>query len=393
MRHRGRSLQEASAMHDVMVVFGTRPEAIKMAPVVVALRSLPDVRVSVVVTAQHRQMLDQVLELFGIVPDEDLDVMAPGQTLPELFARILAPMCEVIARRRPDLVLVHGDTSTTLATALAAYYQRVPVAHVEAGLRTRDMFSPWPEEANRRLTAPLAALHFAPTEQARRNLEAEGIVDRVHVTGNTVIDALLDVVRRLDADAALRQKAGAHFPFLDPRKRLILVTGHRRENFGGGFENICEALRLLAARGDVQIVYPVHLNPNVQEPVNRILSGVDDVHLVEPLDYLPFVHLMTRAHVILTDSGGIQEEAPSLGKPVLVMRDTTERPEAVAAGTARLVGTSTESIRTQTRQLLDDAAAHAEMAQATNPYGNGKASSAIAQHARGFLELNTERTS
>jgi UDP-N-acetylglucosamine 2-epimerase (non-hydrolysing) len=371
-------LRKQRPMRDVMVVFGTRPEAIKMAPVVAALRALPDVRVNIVVTAQHRQMLDQVLELFGLVPDEDLDLMAPGQSLPDLFGRILARMSEVVARRRPALVLVHGDTSTTLASALAAYYQRVPVAHVEAGLRTHDLYAPWPEEANRRLTAPLAALHFAPTEQARRNLAAEGIVAGVHVTGNTVIDALLDVVRRLDGDAALRAQIAARFPFLDPGKRLVLVTGHRRENFGDGFENICRALRTLAERGDVQVVYPVHLNPNVQEPVNRVLSRVAGVHLVEPQDYLPFVFLMTRAHLILTDSGGIQEEAPSLGKPVLVMRSTTERPEAVEAGTVRLVGTDADVIVADAVRLLDDAEACAAMARAHNPYGDGAASQRIA---------------
>jgi len=329
-------------------------------------------------------MLDQVLELFGIVPDDDLDVMAPGQALPDLFGRILTGMTAVLERRRPDLVLVHGDTSTTLATALAAFYAKVPVGHVEAGLRTGDMAAPWPEEGNRRLTAPLTQLHFAPTSLSRDNLLAEGIAaESIHVTGNTVIDALLAVVARVEADAALAGKLAAGFPFLDPSKRLVLITGHRRENFGDGFENICLALRDLAQRGDVQLLYPVHLNPQVQEPVNRILDGVVNVHLVPPQDYLPFVYLMSRAHLILTDSGGIQEEAPSLGKPVLVMRDTTERPEAVTAGTVRLVGTDRARIVAEVSRLLDDEAAHGEMSRAHNPYGDGQAAARIAGIIRG----------
>lgn len=363
----------------VMVVFGTRPEAIKMAPVVAALRSTPGIAVGVVVTAQHRQMLDQVLDLFDILPDEDLDLMRPGQTLPDTFSRILSGMHEVIGRRRPDLVLVHGDTTTTLATALAAYYARVPAGHVEAGLRTGDMRAPWPEEANRRLTAPLAALHFAPTTRARDNLLAEGIdADTIHVTGNTVIDALLDVVARIEADPALRAELAARFPFLDAGKRLVLVTGHRRENFGDGFEQICIALRTLGTRDDVQVVYPVHLNPSVQEPVQRILGDAPNVHLIAPQDYLPFVYLMMRSDVILSDSGGIQEEAPSLGKPVLVMRAATERPEAVDAGTVRLVGTDTERIVSGISGLLEDPVAYEAMARAHNPYGDGKAARRIA---------------
>lgn len=363
-----------------MVVFGTRPEAIKMAPVVSALRADPDLETIVAVTAQHRQMLDQVLELFGIVPDEDLDVMQPGQTLPGLFSRILTGMTEAIEKHRPDLVLVHGDTSTTLAAALAAFYARTPVAHVEAGLRTGNLMAPWPEEANRRLVAPLARFHFAPTENAARNLRGEGTPEAlIHVTGNTVIDALLEVTGRFEREPTLAQSLAATLPPLDPGKRLVLVTGHRRENFGGGFEQICEALAALADRGDTQIVYPVHLNPNVQEPVNRILGGRSGVTLIKPLDYLPFVYLMSRAHLILTDSGGIQEEAPSLGKPVLVMRDTTERPEAVDAGTVLLVGTSRDRILEAATRLLDDAAAYEAMSRAHNPYGDGKASQRIAR--------------
>ncbi|GAB2662510.1 non-hydrolyzing UDP-N-acetylglucosamine 2-epimerase [Arenimonas aestuarii] len=363
----------------VMVVFGTRPEAIKMAPVVSALKARSDIDTLVAVTAQHRQMLDQVLELFDLKPDDDLDVMAPGQALPDLFGRILTGMTGVLEARRPDLVLVHGDTSTTLATAMAAFYAKVPVGHVEAGLRTGDLQAPWPEEANRRLTAPLSSLHFAPTPRSRDNLLAEGLpAQSIHVTGNTVIDALLSVVARFEADASLAGELATRFPFLDPGKRLVLVTGHRRENFGDGFEQMCLAIRDLAERGDTQVVYPVHLNPRVQEPVNRILGEVGNVHLIEPQDYLPFVFLMSRAHLILTDSGGIQEEAPSLGKPVLVMRDTTERPEAVEAGTVRLVGTDRDRIVGEAARLLDDAEAYAVMSRAHNPYGDGEAARRIA---------------
>jgi UDP-N-acetylglucosamine 2-epimerase len=328
-------------------------------------------------------MLDQVLQLFGIVPGDDLDLMAPDQALPDLFGRILSGMSGVIERRQPDLVLVHGDTSTTLATALAAYYARVPIGHVEAGLRTGNLYAPWPEEANRRLVSPLAAVHFAPTERSRANLLAEGLDDAaIHVTGNTVIDALLDVADRVDRDAALRQELEARFPFLDPGRRMVLVTGHRRENFGEGFDHICGALRALAARPDVQVVYPVHLNPNVQEPVTRMLGGLPNVHLLPPQDYLPFVYLMTRAHFILTDSGGVQEEAPSLGKPVLVMRETTERPEALEAGTVRLVGTDPGLILREATRLLDDEAFHKSMAMAHNPYGDGLAATRIANLIR-----------
>lgn len=363
-----------------MLVLGTRPDAIKMAPVASALRAAPGIDVGIAVTAQHRHMLDQVLELFRIEPDDDLNLMQTDQGLPDLFARALTGMSAVIARRRPDLVLVHGDTSTTLAASLAAFYARTPVAHVEAGLRTGDLAAPWPEEMNRRLTAPLAALHFAPTARARDNLLAEGIApERVHVTGNTVVDALLQVTERIAADAALRDRLDAMFPFIDPTRPLVLVTGHRRESFGGGFESICHALADIADTREVQIVYPVHLNPNVQEPVRRLLAGRGNVHLLEPLDYLPFIRLMDRAHLILTDSGGIQEEAPSLGKPVLVMRETTERPEAVEAGTVRLVGTDRGTIVAETLRLLDDQEAWSAMAQAHNPYGDGRAAIRIAE--------------
>ncbi|WP_317850490.1 non-hydrolyzing UDP-N-acetylglucosamine 2-epimerase [Stenotrophomonas indicatrix] len=363
----------------VMVVFGTRPEAIKMAPVVEALKARPELETVVAVTAQHRQMLDQVMDLFGITPDVDLNVMEPGQSLAGLFAKILTGMTTVIADYKPDLVLVHGDTSTTLASALAAFYNRVAVGHVEAGLRTGDIYAPWPEEGNRRLTGPLTRLHFAPTTRSRDNLLAEGTSSTdIHITGNTVIDALLNVADKLKHDIALNESMRARFPFLDASKRLILVTGHRRENFGSGFESICEALKALASRGDTQIVYPVHLNPNVQGPVNRILADAPGVILIEPQDYLPFVYLMTQATLIITDSGGVQEEAPSLGKPVLVMRDTTERPEAVDAGTVRLVGTDAQRIVEEANRLLDDTQAYQQMSRAHNPYGDGRASQRIA---------------
>jgi UDP-N-acetylglucosamine 2-epimerase len=364
----------------VMITFGTRPEAIKMAPVVRALRERGDVTPIVAVTAQHREMLDQVLDLFGITPEEDLNVMQPGQTLPGLTARIVEGMSEVIARRKPDVVLVHGDTTTTLATSLAAFYNRVRIGHVEAGLRTGDLYSPWPEEANRRLTAPLATWHFSPTGTSRANLLAEGIPEKdIYVTGNTVIDALLQVDARFESDTALESDMAHRFPWLQPSRRLILVTGHRRENFGDGFERICRALARIAQREDVQIVYPVHLNPNVREPVHRHLSGLSNVHLIEPQEYLPFVYLMRRSYLILTDSGGVQEEAPSLGKPVLVMRDTTERPEAVEAGTVRLVGTNDDVIVGELTSLLDDSALYARMSEAHNPYGDGNASLRIVE--------------
>jgi len=376
-------------MKRVLVVFGTRPEAIKMAPVVAALKSAGSLDVQVVVTAQHREMLDQVLRLFELTPDVDLNLMMPGQGLSQLFARILVAMTEVIETTRPDLVLVHGDTSTTLATSLAAFHCRVPVGHVEAGLRTRNMMSPWPEEGNRRLTAPLSALHFAPTDTSRCNLAAEGITRGVEVTGNTVIDALLMVAGRISTDADLKARFDAQFGFLDSTRKLILVTGHRRESFGSGFENICHALSELSGRDDVEIIYPVHLNPQVQEPVRRILGRANNVHLVEPLDYAPFVYLMTRSHLILTDSGGIQEEAPSLGKPVLVMRETTERPEAVAAGTVKLVGVDQETMVSVATQLLDDEAEYAKMSRAHNPYGDGLAAGRIARSVINFLVHGT----
>ncbi|MGH8778193.1 non-hydrolyzing UDP-N-acetylglucosamine 2-epimerase [Paraburkholderia sp.] len=364
----------------ILVTFGTRPEAIKMAPLVHRLRAMEQIDCEVCVTAQHRQMLDQVLDLFAITPDYDLDVMRAGQTLTDLTGHMLGKLGPVLEASRPDLVLVHGDTTTTFATSLAAYYQRVPVGHVEAGLRTGNLYSPWPEEANRKLTAALAAHHFAPTETSRGNLLREGIApERIVVTGNTVIDALLAVQARLDRERDLAQRLHRTFPFLDDTKRMILVTGHRRENFGRGFEDICAALlRIAATHPEVQIVYPVHLNPNVREPVNRLLGNVRNIVLIEPQEYLQFVYLMTRAWLILTDSGGIQEEAPSLGKPVLVMRDTTERPEAVAAGTVRLVGTDAQRIADTVERLLNDYDEYNAMSRAHNPYGDGRACERIA---------------
>lgn len=361
----------------VLTVFGTRPEAIKMAPVVKALAKAEGIEQRVCVTAQHREMLDQVLALFGIAPDYDLDLMKPGQDLTDITANVLHGLKPVLADFAPDLVLVHGDTTTTLAASLAAYYQRIAVGHVEAGLRTGDILSPWPEEVNRKVAGAIAALHFAPTERSRANLLAEAVpAGRIHVTGNTVIDALQDVVALIEADAALGRDLAGRFP-LDGSKRLVLVTGHRRESFGEGFQRICRALRRIAARDDVEIVYPVHLNPNVKGPVETLLSDLPNVHLVTPQDYLPFVYLMHRATLILTDSGGVQEEAPSLGKPVLVMRDTTERPEAVDAGTVRLVGTNEDLIVASVNTLLDDKAAYDAMSFAHNPYGDGHAATRI----------------
>ena len=359
----------------ILTVFGTRPEAIKMAPLALALAADKRFDAKVCVTGQHREMLDQVLELFDIHPEFDLNIMKPGQDLTDVSTAILQGMKSVFSDFKPDMVLVHGDTATTFATSLAAYYQQIPVAHVEAGLRTGNLYSPWPEEGNRKLTGALAQLHFAPTTNSRDNLLKEGIAaNRIIVTGNTVIDALLDVMKRLDEDQELFARAAEPAAFLDPARKLILVTGHRRESFGGGFERICLALMEVAQQHpEVDIVYPVHLNPNVREPVNRLLSGIGNIYLIEPLDYLPFVHMMSRAHIILTDSGGIQEEAPSLGKPVLVMRDTTERPEAVAAGTVKLVGSDTANIVRELNHLLLDQEAYKTMSFAHNPYGDGRA--------------------
>lgn len=345
-----------------------------MAPLALALMADPRFDSRVCVTGQHRQMLDQVLALFELVPDYDLAIMKTGQDLTEVTTAILFGLKPVLAEFQPDVVLVHGDTATTFATSLAAYYQQIPVAHIEAGLRTNNLYSPWPEEGNRRLTSALAALHFAPTDTSRNNLLREGVPPAtIHVTGNTVIDALLSVVKKLSQEG-LRRHIREQFSFLPEDRRMVLVTGHRRENFGRGFERICIALADIArAFPDVEVVYPVHLNPNVREPVHRLLQGIGNVHLIEPQDYLPFIYLMSRAYLILTDSGGIQEEAPSLGKPVLVMRNTTERPEALAAGTVKLVGTEVEGITANIRQLLTDEGTYRAMSFAHNPYGDGHA--------------------
>ena len=364
----------------VLSVFGTRPEAIKMAPVVKALAAHPGIDARVAVSAQHRDMLDQVLDLFDIRPDADLDIMKANQGLTHITNAVLEGIGQVIEDLSPDCVLVHGDTTTSFAAGLAAFYAKVPVGHVEAGLRTGDIYAPFPEEMNRRLTDALTTHYFAPTDGARDNLLAEGVAaEKIQVTGNTVIDALHMTLGKLQNDEALRQAAEAEIGLADNGRKLILVTGHRRENFGEGFENICAALARLAGRDDVHIVYPVHLNPNVQEPVNRILGGKDNVHLIDPMSYVPFVHLMSRAHIVITDSGGIQEEAPSLGKPVLVMREKTERPEAVDAGTVKLVGTDAGAIAGEAERLLDDGAAYEKMSRAHNPYGDGKAAGRIVE--------------
>lgn len=362
-------------MKKVLTVFGTRPEAIKMAPLVHKLADAQGIEAKVCVTAQHREMLDQVLALFEITPDYDLNIMKPGQDLYDVTSNILAGIKPVLSEFKPDVVLVHGDTTTTFSASLAAFYQQIKVGHVEAGLRTGNIYSPWPEEANRKLTGSLTNFHFAPTALSQNNLLKENVTaSDIVVTGNTVIDALLWVKQKLETDAQLQAEFEAKFEFLDKDKKLILVTGHRRESFGGGFERICAALAEIAEqRPDVQIVYPMHLNPNVREPVNRLLSKHDNIVLIEPQDYLPFVYLMNQSYLIITDSGGVQEEAPSLGKPVLVMRDTTERPEAIEAGTVKLVGTDTAKIVAETFALLDDASLYESMARAHNPYGDGQA--------------------
>ena len=362
----------------ILSIFGTRPEAIKMAPVVKALEAENSIEHAVCVTAQHRDMLDQVLTLFDIKPEFDLDIMAKNQDLMHITTTALQGLERVLNEYQPDRVLVHGDTTTSFVAALAAFYQKISVGHVEAGLRTGDNYAPWPEEMNRRLTDTITDLHFAPTKSAEQNLLTSGAPQAgIIVTGNTVIDALLQICERLDSDTAINDQAASDVPELDKTKQLILVTGHRRENFGDGFERICRALAQVAAREDVQIIYPVHLNPNVQEPVNRLLGSLANVQLIEPLDYLPFVYLMKAAHLVITDSGGIQEEAPSLGKPVLVMRDVTERPEAVEAGTVKLVGTDEGKIVEETLALLDNQDHYRTMSQAHNPYGDGKASERI----------------
>lgn len=377
----------------IMVVFGTRPEAIKMAPVVEALRArtrcCESLRLCVCVTGQHREMLDGVLDLFDVSPDFDLRVMQQGQDVTDITVRVLTGMRDALRQVRPDLVLVHGDTTTAFAASVASFYEKIPVGHVEAGLRSGDIYAPWPEEMNRRLVDSLSTLLFAPTAQARANLLAEGVdAEAIFVTGNTVIDALLQISKRIDSDAVIATRLAQQFSFLDSQRRLLLVTGHRRESFGTGFERICLALREIANMDGLQIIFPVHLNPNVQEPVRRILGSLPNVHLIDPLPYLQFVYLLKRAYLVITDSGGIQEEAPSLGKPVLVMRDRTERPEAVKEGTVKLVGTSREVIVAETLRLLADQSEYQRMSRAHNPYGDGQAASRIADICVRFLGLS-----
>ena len=370
-----------------MLVFGTRPEAIKMAPLVKAFQAASDsFRTLVCVTGQHREMLDQVLHIFDIRPDYDLNIMKQGQDLYDVTSRVLLGLREVLKEARPDVVLVHGDTTTSTAAALAAFYAQIPVGHVEAGLRTHNIYSPWPEEMNRQLTGRMATWHFAPTPLSRQNLLAENVAEaQITVTGNTVIDALYWVVDKIKHDASLSQqldaelqRAGYDVERLSGGRKLVLITGHRRENFGDGFIHMCTAIKDLTQRyPQVDFVYPMHLNPNVRKPIHEVfgqdLSGLGNMFFIEPLEYLSFVHLMEKSHIVLTDSGGIQEEAPGLGKPVLVMRDTTERPEALTAGTVKLVGTDYDKIVSAVSTLLDDEAAYQAMSRAVNPYGDGKA--------------------
>ena len=364
----------------LLIVFGTRPEALKCFPVARAALAHPGFETEICVTAQHREMMDQVIELTGMPVHYDLNIMSPGQTLFDVTARVLTGLAEVLEKSKPDIVMVQGDTTTAMTAALAAFYKRIPVAHIEAGLRSHNINSPFPEELNRKIAGDIATWHFAPTNEARANLIAEGKnPEAIFVTGNTVIDTLLHFSGAMDGDPLLTNELEARFPFLDRSKKLILVTGHRRENFDGGIDRICTALKVLATRGDVQIVYPVHPNPNVRNVVKAQLGGVPNVYLIDPQDYLPFLYLQKRSYLVLTDSGGVQEEAPSLGKPVLVMREKTERPEGVAAGTARLVGTDIDKILLNANRLLDDPAAYRGMAERHNPYGDGRASTRIVE--------------
>ncbi|MGV3059031.1 non-hydrolyzing UDP-N-acetylglucosamine 2-epimerase [[Pasteurella] aerogenes] len=374
-------------MKKILLVFGTRPEAIKMAPLALALKEQNfafDTKVCV--TGQHREMLDQVLELFHLKPDFDLNLMKSGQTLTDITCGVLHGLETIFSEWRPDIILVHGDTATTFSTSLAAYYHQIKIGHIEAGLRTGNLYSPWPEEGNRKLTGALADYHFAPTLSSKLNLLKENILDsKIWVTGNTVIDSLLLIKNRIETDVELVANLALQFSFLDLNKKTILVTGHRRENFGQGFLNICTALANIAKKhADVQIVYPVHLNPNVQKPVKDILSGISNIYLIEPQEYLPFIYLMNISYLILTDSGGIQEEAPSLGKPVLVMRNTTERPEAVDAGTVKLVGTDSKLIESEVDKLLCNTMLYNEMSEAHNPYGDGSACNKIVKELLNF---------
>lgn len=385
----------------IMLVFGTRPEAIKMCPLVKEFQKHTDnFKTVVCVTGQHREMLDQVLRLFEVTPDFDLNIMKSGQDLTDVTARVLTGMRDVFAQCRPDLVLVHGDTTTSMAAALASFYQQIPVGHVEAGLRTHNIYSPWPEEMNRQITGRIATYNFSPTPLSKNNLLSEAAIGEIYVTGNTVIDALHMVVRRLKEDESLRKeqvailrKAGYDIDRLDTlNRRMVLITGHRRENFGDGFISMCTAIRDLAQKySDVDFVYPMHLNPNVRKPIHQVfgedLNNLGNMFFIEPLQYLEFVYLMEKSSVVLTDSGGIQEEAPGLGKPVLVMRDTTERPEALESGTVHLVGTDYDKIISEVSELLDDVCAYERMSKAVNPYGDGKACARIVQHVYSTIVL------
>lgn len=375
----GREIQERYGMR-ILVVIGTRPEAIKMAPVVNELRNRSGCELKVCLTGQHREMLHSVMSIFEITEDFNLDVMAANQTLFDVTSKVLLGMKEVLNTWRPDCVLVQGDTTTVMAAAMAAFYERIDVGHIEAGLRTNNRYSPFPEEINRRIASVMAHHHFAPTKTAADNLMREGIkAEQIHITGNTVIDALLLALGKIDASGELTFRMASKFEYLSPEKKLILMTGHRRENHGDGIKDICGAALKILERGDTEIVYPVHPNPNIQKPVNELLGEVEGIHLIEPLDYIEFIYLLRKSYLALTDSGGVQEEAPSLGKPVLVMRDTTERPEAITSGNALLVGTDKEEIIKQTTRLLDDEAFYASMSEAVNPYGDGKAAKRIAE--------------
>ncbi|MER9027546.1 UDP-N-acetylglucosamine 2-epimerase (non-hydrolyzing) [Mesorhizobium sp. M0674] len=364
----------------LLIVFGTRPEALKCFPVARAALAHPGFTTEICVTGQHREMVNQVIELTGLPVHYDLNIMQPGQTLFDVTSRVLLGMAGVLEKAEPDIVIVQGDTTTAMTAALAAFYKRIPVAHIEAGLRSHNINSPFPEELNRKIAGNIATWHFAPTTEARDNLIAEGkAANTIFVTGNTVIDTLLHFSSEIDADKLMNAKLAARFPFIDPTKKMILVTGHRRENFDGGIQRICTALKALSARRDVQIIYPVHPNPNVRSVVEAEIGTVPNIHLIDPQDYLPFLYLQKQSYLVLTDSGGVQEEAPSLGKPVLVMRENTERPEGIAAGTARLVGTDIEKILANANSLLDDESVYRGMAERHNPYGNGQAASRIVE--------------
>ncbi|ESY50148.1 non-hydrolyzing UDP-N-acetylglucosamine 2-epimerase [Mesorhizobium sp. RSR380A] len=364
----------------LLIVFGTRPEALKCFPVARAALAHPGFTTEICVTGQHREMVDQVIELTGLPVHYDLNIMQPGQTLFDVTSRVLLGMAGVLEKAKPDIVIVQGDTTTAMTAALAAFYKRIPVAHIEAGLRSHNINSPFPEELNRKIAGNIATWHFAPTTEARDNLIAEGkAANTIFVTGNTVIDTLLHFSSEIDADKLMNAELAARFPFIDPTKKMILVTGHRRENFDGGIQRICTALKALSARRDVQIIYPVHPNPNVRSVVDAEIGTVPNIHLIDPQDYLPFLYLQKQSYLVLTDSGGVQEEAPSLGKPVLVMRENTERPEGIAAGTARLVGTDIEKILANANSLLDDESVYRGMAERHNPYGDGQAASRIVE--------------